>query len=130
MPGIERRSQIDTETFKALLLINGGGAVALLSILASILEKDNLKSLARAILVGLLILMAGLASAIIHNHLRRRCSLIYEQHQMNPPKGQVLGISLPSPTVCFFSWLFMWGSVLAFVSAGALIAIVGICTIS
>jgi hypothetical protein len=40
--GIERRAQIDTETFKGLLAINGGGTIALLSFLAAILNKANI----------------------------------------------------------------------------------------
>jgi hypothetical protein len=38
MAGIERRSQIDTETFKALLVINGGAVVALLGLLTAVLK--------------------------------------------------------------------------------------------
>jgi len=35
--GVEQRAQIDTETVRALLVINGGGAIALLSLLPTIL---------------------------------------------------------------------------------------------
>jgi hypothetical protein len=129
MSGIERRSQIDTETFKALLLINGGGTVALISTLSFILTKEGLEPLTRAILFGILIMIFGLAFAIAHNHFRRRCSLKYETHGMNPPKGRVLGIGLPSPTVCFLSWLLMWLSVSTFFIAGLVIAVTGLVTV-
>jgi hypothetical protein len=127
---LEIRAQIDTETVKALLVANGGGAIALLSILSSILDKEGYESLALAILSGVLILICGLAFAIIHNHLRRRCSLKYESHNMHPPKGKLLGIKLPQPTVCFFSLLFMWSSILAFVISAILVAVVGICSVA
>ena len=58
--GVERRSQIDTETVRALLLINGGGVVALLSLIPSILDIDGYERLAFHILIGVSILMFGL----------------------------------------------------------------------
>ena len=55
MNGKEIREGIDTETVKALLLINGGGAVALLTFAAAVLNrKDELGSLLRAILSEIL----------------------------------------------------------------------------
>jgi hypothetical protein len=126
--GKEIRAQIDTETVKALLIVNGGGVVALLSMFASIIGKNGFESLAKAILIGVLFLMLGLASAVIHNHLRRRCSLVYEQTSVK--NGYLFGFVLPSPTVCFLSWLFMWCSIIAFVCAGTLVALTGICTIT
>ena len=127
--GVEIRSQIDTETVRALLLINGGGAVALLSLLPSILGKDGYDELAQAILVGLLLFMVGLTLAAIHNQLRRMCSLHYEQHAMRPPAGRLLGLSLRRPTVCFLSLAFMWLSISAFFFAGAYVAAVGMVTV-
>lgn len=124
--GIERRSQIDTETVRALVLINGGGAIALLSLLPSILDNTQYQCLARAILIGIPILMFGLVFAVVHNHLRRRCSLHYEQHGMTPPKGRLLGIPLWEPTICCVSTLCMWLSVAAFVFAGSYVALSGI----
>lgn len=128
--GVERRSQIDTETVKALLLINGGGAIALLTLLPSILDKPGFKGLATSILVGVLILMVGLVCAVVHNQLRRRCSLHYEQHKMRPPKGRLLGITLWEPTVCCVSWTLMWISIGAFFVAGSFVAICGIVTLN
>lgn len=127
--GVELRSQIDTETVRSLLLINGGGAVALLTLLPSILSKDGYETLAFAILVGLLIFMIGLACAVIHNRLRRKCSLHYELHDMRPPKGRLLGLQLRQPTICFLSLAFMWLSVGAFIVAGSYVAISGIITV-
>jgi hypothetical protein len=73
--------------------------------------------------------MFGLAAAIVHNHLRRRCSLIYELHNGRLPQGKLFGFTLPSPTICFFSWLCMWLSLVTFVVAGVIVAITGLQTI-
>lgn len=127
--GVERRSQIDTETVKALLLINGGGAIALLSLLPSILDKDGYERLAFTILIGVLILMFGLVCAVVHNRLRRKCSLHYDQHAMRPPKGRLFGFALWEPAVCCLSTAFMWISIAAFFLAGSYVAIGGIVTL-
>src|SRR5436305_11223940 len=68
--GVEIRSVIDAETVKALLLINGGGAVALLTIFSSVIKEDKYRPLASAILAGILVLMFGLFFTILHNVLR------------------------------------------------------------
>ena len=39
--GVDRRAQMDVETFKALLLINGGGAVALLWVFSALVDLAN-----------------------------------------------------------------------------------------
>lgn len=124
--GVERRSQIDTETVKALLLINGGGALALLTLFPHILGKPGYEKLASAVLVGVLILIFGLLCAVIHNRLRRICSLHYEHHKMRPPKGRFLGFVLWEPTVCCISTACMWSSIAAFVVAGSYVVIRGI----
>ncbi|MCH9054180.1 MAG: hypothetical protein IIA72_24590 [Proteobacteria bacterium] len=127
--GVDRRAQIDTETVKALLLINGGGAIALLSLLPSILDKDGYERLAYSIFMGVLFLMFGLVFAVIHNRLRRKCSLHYDQHKMKPPKGRLFGIVLWGPTVCCISTVFMWISIGAFFLGGLFVAINGIITL-
>ena len=119
--GLEIRAQIDTECVKGLLLINGGGAVALLAFLPSVLGKPEYKSFVRAILWGLLIFQVGLVTAVIHNRLRRICSLTYEQHQYQPPPGKFVGLKLREPFICCMSNLFMWLSVVAFFTAGLFI---------
>jgi hypothetical protein len=85
--GRELRANIDVENFKGLLLVNGGGSVALLAFLPSVLEKPGYEALACYILWGLLWYQVGLVSALIHNRLTRKCSLIYDQHDMHPPAG-------------------------------------------
>jgi hypothetical protein len=73
--GVEIRSQIDTETVRALLLINGGGAIALLTLFTSLIGKQEYRQLALFILIGVLLLMVGLVCAVLHNRFRRKCSL-------------------------------------------------------
>jgi hypothetical protein len=124
--GVERRSQIDTETVKALLLINGGGIAALLTVFSQVLGKSGYEPLASEILVGVLIFMFGLVCAVIHNRLRRQCSLHYDLHNMRPPKGRLLRVQLWEPTVCSFSTAFMWLSIASFVVAGSYVAVRGI----
>ena len=124
--GVERRAQIDTETVKALLLINGGGTIALLALLPSLITRGGHTTLVRAILFGVLVLVLGLASAVVHNRLRRKCSLCYEQHQMKPPPAILFGRRLSEPMVCVLSTMFMWASIAAFVGAGIFVAFTGL----
>jgi hypothetical protein len=116
--GLEIRAQIDTENVKGLLLINGGAAIALLAFLPGILDKPEYESLARAILWSLLIFQVGLVFAVVHNRLRRICSLRYEQHDYQPPPCEIFGIKLGEPCVCSASIICMWLSVAAFAGGG------------
>jgi hypothetical protein len=116
--GLEIRAQIDTENVKGLLLINGGAAIALLAFFPSVLDKPGYESLARAILWSLLIFQAGLFFAVVHNRLRRICSLRYEQHNYQPPPCEIFGIKLGEPCVCRASIICMWLSVAAFIWGG------------
>ncbi|MEX0591225.1 MAG: hypothetical protein WD207_09065 [Xanthobacteraceae bacterium] len=125
-----QRAQTDTETVRALLLANGGGAVAMLATLPPVLDRDGYEPLARAMLFGLLILMIGVVFAIVYNYLRRKCSLEYERHDMNPPKGRIFGVQLWEPTVCCVSIVCLWLSVVAFLGAGSFVAATGITTLA
>lgn len=116
--GLKIRSEIDAENVKGLLLINGGAAVALLAFLPHVLDKPEFEPLARAILWGLLFFQAGLIFAVAHNRLRRKCSLVYEQHNYNPPSCEVLSFKLREPCICRASIVLMWLSVVAFCGGG------------
>ena len=116
--GIEIRAQIDTENVRGLLLVNGGAAVALLAFLPVVLDKPGYEPLARALLWALLIFQAGLLFALFHNRLRRKCSLIYEQYDYQPPPCEVFGYTLSDPCVCRGSIIWMWLSVVAFAVGG------------
>jgi hypothetical protein len=129
-PGVGQRAQMDIETLRGLLIANGGGAVALLAVLPSVLDRPGYEPLAYAILAGLLVLMFGVAFAIAYNIFRRRCSLEYEQHGMRPPHGVIFGLQLWAPTVCCIYQLALWLSLACFVGTGAYVAIVGMNTVS
>jgi hypothetical protein len=124
--GVELRAQIDAEQIKALLLINGGGAIALLTILPKVFDIPALNFMIKPILIGLLALTMGLVFAVISNQFRRYCSHHFELHDMQPPKGKFLGITLWAPTICVIGQCFMWLSVVAFFSAGMFLAISGL----
>jgi hypothetical protein len=128
--GTNQRARVDNETPRALLLANGAGAIAMLAVLPPILDRAGYEPMALAMLIGVLVLVIGVAFAIVHGYLRRRCALVHEQHQMNPPKGSLLGIQLRVPAVCFLSAAFMWLSIATFVGAGGFVAATGIMTIN
>ena len=54
--GVERRAQIDTETFKALLLINGGGILALLTFSSVLLARPGQEGFLRCIFIAIMLL--------------------------------------------------------------------------
>ena len=121
--GLEIRAQLDTENVKGLLLINGGGAVALLAFLPAILGKPQFEPLLRAVVWALLTFHVGLVAAVVHNRMRRVCSLHYEQHRYAPPACAnipkwIKFKPLEQPCVCLRSLLFMWLSVICFICGG------------
>ncbi len=124
--GLEIRAQIDTENVKGLLIINGGAAVALLALLSAVLDKPGYESLARAVLWSLLIFQIGLLFAMVHNRLRRVCSLVYEQHKYQPPPCELFGVKLKEPCVCWRSIICMWLSVAAFGIGGFVVFLGGL----
>jgi hypothetical protein len=137
--GVELRAQMDIETFKGLLVINGGGAVALLTFFAAILTKDSLytRALAPAILWALMTMVFGLGFAIAHNFFRRRCSLAHDQRnvrrlqqRLQNPQQSLQEDEASQPTVCTFAWSFLWCSLACFMGAVFYVAYVGLSTFS
>ena len=122
--GRETRASIDTETVRGLLLINGGGAVALLAFLPGVLQSPDFQSLARALIWAIFIFQSGLALAVIHNRFRRLCSLEYSKKDRKPCK--LFKWELREPCICNWSIAFMWGSVVAFLSAGLVVLLAGL----
>ncbi|WP_162628876.1 hypothetical protein [Marinobacter bohaiensis] len=118
--GREIRSNIDTENVKGLLLINGGGAIALLAFLPSILGIEEYRDLVRAVVWGIMGFQVGLVTAVMHNFWRRRCSLAWEQDRN---KCQIFGKPLFEPCICYWSHGFMFGSLLCFVAACVKVAL-------
>lgn len=125
--GQEIRANVDTETVRGLLLINGGGAVALLAFLPGVLQKPELESLARAIIWAVFTFQLGLAFAVIHNRMRRKCSLEYAKKERVP--CSICGIVLHEPCVCHWSIGFLWSSITAFLAAGIIVLVAGLAVV-
>lgn len=115
-PGIERRAQIDTETVKGLLIMNGGGAVALLAFLETAIS--DLPRIAPWVVAGISLFLLGTLLAVVHNHLRRRCSRAHEQGR---PIFRAFGQEWWEPGVCLWSWGTMIASMLVFIVGGGLV---------
>ncbi len=71
------RAEILTESVKGLLLVNGGGAVALLAFLQAIWSQD--KELARVVLWGIAMMGGGLVFALLVQPFRVSHSKIVER---------------------------------------------------
>jgi hypothetical protein len=95
--GVERRAQIDTETLKALLLINGGGIVALLTFSSVLLARPGQEGFLRCIFIAIMLLAAGLVSAVLHNQCRRECSRIHDVHGLAPPCWHPFRVQTEAP---------------------------------
>jgi hypothetical protein len=120
--GVELRAQIDQETARALLIINGGGAVSLLALLPSLLANQGYRILVLAIHGGLLLFMLGLVAAVIHNIIRRECSRIHELYNWAPPADK--------KRICKISRLFRNSSIACFGFAGSIVALAGLWTLT
>ena len=113
--GVKIRAQIDTESVRNVMLVNGGGSVALLALLPAILGTP----LVFALLLTLTVWLFGLTLAVTHSVLRRKCSLVYEQHDMKPPHGKPrLRINPKEPWVCWWAWQCLYASIVAFLIGG------------
>lgn len=132
--GMQIRAQIDSESVKGLLLLNGGGAIALLAFLPTILGKEEFEVLVKFILFGLLLFQSGLVFAVVHNRLRRICSLQYESAYTSSPQDHPkpckrFGHQFAEPCVCIMSTTFMWASLAMFLLAGLLVFSGGMCVV-
>ena len=114
--GVKLRAEMDNQTAKAMLLLNGGGATALLSFLSSVLN-GKVPQLGLPIVVAAFLMCLGLLATVAHNINRRKCSLEYEGYwregQQPPDK----------PQVCARSERFLTISMWAFFLAITLLAV-------
>jgi hypothetical protein len=65
--GLEIRAQIDTETARGLIQISGGGAVAIVALLPSILKEPAYAAMASPLFFALPFFACGLLLALLHN---------------------------------------------------------------
>jgi len=113
--GVKIRAQIDTESVRNVMLVNGGGSVALLALLPAVLGTP----LVFALLLTLAIWLLGLTLAVTHSVLRRKCSLVFDQHGMSPPPGKPrLKINPKQPWVCWWGWQCLYASIITFLIGG------------
>jgi hypothetical protein len=122
----ELRAGIDTETVRALQLINGGMAAGLITMLPTIVHDPGYKNLGLWMLAAVACAAAGLVSATIHNHFRRHCSLAHDSGHgyANPYTAlfMVFWQSRPGETrVCTKSNMAMWISLILFVIGASLV---------
>lgn len=125
--GVELRAQIDADIMRALLLVNSGAAVALIALLPYVLDRPDLSSFARVILMALLGYQLALFSAVVSGRLRRVCSLEYEKAKSSSPQGvlgacKLFGHDLGEPCVCIWATILMWASLTLFILSGATVA--------
>jgi hypothetical protein len=123
--GIEVRAAIDTETVRGLQLINGGMAAGLVTMLPAIIRDPAFRGLGNFMIVGASFGAIGLFMSLVHNRLRRKCSLEHskkEQERRQPPIGQWLTRfqTVPDePRVCTESIMAMWTSMALFLLGAA-----------
>jgi len=125
---VEIRAQIDTETVRGLQLINGGSAAALTAMLPAVLQNPGLHPLATSMVAAICCAGIGLAAAVFHNRLRRKCSLQHEPGRAvgKPPYSSAILRRFASepgePRVCTRSIIWMWASIVLFLGAIAIVA--------
>lgn len=114
---VEVRANIDTETVRALQFINGGLAAGLATMLPTIVREPQFKDLGLLMIVGIFFAIVGLVSAVVHNRLRRKCSLEYSKAKDKRQSAFKLKFlvwcqTVPNePRVCTNSALAMWTSI-------------------
>ena len=124
--GVKIRAEIDTESVRNVMLVNGGGSVALLALLPAVLGTP----LVFGVLLTLAIWLVGLTFAVTHSVLRRKCSLEYDQHGMRPPVGKPKFWFKPrEPWVCWWSWKCLYISIITFLIGGLVIVCIGFANI-
>jgi len=136
--GYEIRAEIDSALAKSLILVNGGGVIALLAFLPETITNPEFKTLATSIVWALLLLQFGILFGLLHTWLRRRCNLDYEVAEASSPTYPdpwTLRIYrfkhvFREPRNCVLSWFCALLSGVMFFIGGLIVFIGGLCTIS
>lgn len=116
--GIAQRAQMDIETIRFLVLINGGGLVALATLLAVLIEAHEMHFVPY-VLISAGVLVVGVVVAVIGNMCRRQCSL---DHWNEWEKGKKLD---PPTDACVWSSWCMYISTGAFSLAAVFVVLAG-----
>jgi len=127
--GVERRSRIDSETVQGLQLMNGGMAAGLVAMLPHVLSNHSYSGLSRWMVAGVVAGALGLASAVVHSRLRRKCSLEYSKSRVKREapfthRLLVLCQTVPGePRICTKSIIWMWSSLVMFFVGAAVVCV-------
>ena len=118
------RASLMTEVFKALLLINGGGAIALLAFLKEVATSQNevYRQLVVPAAFGAMLMGAGLLSAVISALFRFQHSREAESMQYKEAKASVCRTKL-------FQWLYQLALVVSALCFAAAAVWVGLSTL-
>jgi hypothetical protein len=120
---VEIRAGIDTETVRGLQLMNGGLAAALGAMLPNLIQTPELRNLTSWVVVSMAFAALGLVASVVHNRLRRKCSLQYDltetsrQPRCDSSLLRRFETVRGEPCVCTWSIMWMWTSVGLFVLA-------------
>lgn len=115
-PTLQQRHEIDNTTVRSLLVINGGGAVALLTFLGNIFDKNEADDLYFYIISGMALFCIGLLTASIHNTLRRTCNAYHAKRSI-PRNAKSPG----DTEACKWSWRLQYLSMICFALACAIV---------
>jgi hypothetical protein len=95
-----------------------------------VFEKPVLQPLSTAVLWALFVYQVGLVCTVIHNRLRRKCSLEYEAAGYKPKPCDRTWLKWLSasdgPCVCCWNILVLWLSIGLFVAASLMIVMSGL----
>lgn len=89
--GMKIRAQIDAESVRNAMFVSGGGSVALLALLPSVLGTP----LVVAVICALAIWLVSLRLAVVHSVLHSKRSVAFKHHRMSPPSGARSLVSTP-----------------------------------
>lgn len=110
---VHQRENMDALTVKVLVALNGGGAIALLTFSSKVMGNESPKD---AAFMGILILVAGLAAAVLYNVFRRQCSLAHAKRN-----------DCRTPCICHLGNACRAFSLALFVAGAALMPLAHLC---
>ena len=110
--GVKIRAQVHAESVGNVIFVNGGGSVALIALLPSVIGTP----LFVAVLCTLSIWGFGLIFALIHSLLHIKCSLALDRNNKRPhPDANKLATNTRLPWACWGSRVCLNSSIIAFV---------------
>jgi hypothetical protein len=108
---------MDRDTVRVLVVLNGGGAVALLALLPNMFKVPEFLPITKAVMVAVIIQIVGLVLTVFHNMCRRECSRI------NQELGYTKEADMSS--ACQWSRQLRIGAIFCFAVSGLTVAFTG-----